>query len=81
MKSTGEDLLTPTRIYSGLLFEVIKSGKVKAVAHITGGGLPGNVNRVLPKKYLATIDASTWEVPPVFGWLSVKVCQWFYMLI
>ena len=72
----GESLLVPTKIYISSLLSVMKSGMVKAAAHITGGGLPGNVERVLPASLGAALDASMWPMPPVFGWLSAKV--WFY---
>ena len=52
---------------------VLKEGKVKAVAHITGGGLPGNVCRILPPGVGLTLDALSWHIPPVFGWLMSKV--------
>lgn len=48
----------------------MQSGKVKAVAHITGGGLTENIPRVLPKGYKVQIDALKWKIPPVFGWLA-----------
>ena len=51
---------------------------MKAAAHITGGGLPGNVARVLPESLAALFDAGSWTVPPVFGWIShaVTVKKW-----
>ena len=61
----GESLLVPTKIYISSLLSVMKSGMVKAAAHITGGGLPGNVERVLPASLGAALDASMWPMPPV----------------
>nr|XP_032833311.1 trifunctional purine biosynthetic protein adenosine-3 isoform X2 [Petromyzon marinus] len=65
----GEALLVPTRIYVRSLLPVLRGDAVHSVSHITGGGLPGNVTRGLPPGLGATLDASLWEVAPVFGWL------------
>jgi phosphoribosylformylglycinamidine cyclo-ligase len=69
-RALGEALLTPTKIYVRAAMAAIKSGGVKGLAHITGGGLVDNVPRVLPDGTLARLDAATWKLPPVFGWLS-----------
>ncbi|HEV7264797.1 MAG TPA: phosphoribosylformylglycinamidine cyclo-ligase [Falsiroseomonas sp.] len=66
----AEALLVPTRIYVKPLLAAHRAGLVKAAAHITGGGLPGNLPRVLPKGVVAALDAQAWPVPPVFGWLA-----------
>ncbi|MCC0030108.1 MAG: phosphoribosylformylglycinamidine cyclo-ligase [Brucellaceae bacterium] len=67
----GEALLVPTRIYvKSLLAAIGETGAVKALAHITGGGFPENIPRVLPDDLAAAIDLSAISVPPVFGWLS-----------
>jgi phosphoribosylformylglycinamidine cyclo-ligase len=66
----GQALLAPTRIYVKSLLGLHKAGLLKAAAHITGGGLPGNLPRVLPKGVTAVVDARAWTVPPVFGWLA-----------
>ncbi|MGH6892988.1 MAG: phosphoribosylformylglycinamidine cyclo-ligase, partial [Dongiaceae bacterium] len=73
-KSIGEALLTPTRIYVKSVLAAIKTkdakgAGVKALAHITGGGLVENVPRVLPEELQADIDGASWKLPPVFGWL------------
>lgn len=68
----GEALLEPTRIYVAPVLAAHREGLIKAAAHITGGGLPGNLPRVLPEGVVATIDAATWPVPPVFAWLARK---------
>ena len=52
---------------------MLRSGLVKAAAHITGGGIPGNVIRVVPDSMAVFVDASSWTVPPVFGWISQMV--------
>jgi phosphoribosylformylglycinamidine cyclo-ligase len=71
-KSIGEALMAPTRIYVKSVLAAIKSGGVKALAHITGGGLVDNVPRVLPDTLQADIDGSSWKPPAVFGWLMKK---------
>lgn len=72
-KTLGEALMEPTRIYVKPLLAALKaSGGIKALAHITGGGLPENLPRVLPEGCSARIDLSTISVPPVFGWLAAK---------
>lgn len=70
-QTLGRALLTPTRIYVRPLLKVLKAGLgVKALAHITGGGLPDNLPRVLPDGLGAAIDLSKLSPPPVFGWLA-----------
>ncbi|XSG81442.1 MAG: phosphoribosylformylglycinamidine cyclo-ligase [Methyloligella sp. ZOD6] len=69
--SLGEALLTPTRIYVKPLVEVHRQlGAIKALAHITGGGLTENLPRVLPEKLAAEIDLKALPSAPVFGWLQ-----------
>jgi len=65
----GEALLTPTRIYAPACLALIGAVEVHALCHVTGGGIPGNVPRVLPDGLGAHIDAGTWERPPVFDLL------------
>ncbi len=73
-RSLAEALLAPTRIYVKPLLAAIRAesaaGGVKALAHITGGGLTENLPRVLPDTLAARIDLSAIAPPPVFGWLS-----------
>jgi phosphoribosylformylglycinamidine cyclo-ligase len=64
------DLLEPTRIYVKPVLQVLESVAVKGLAHITGGGITGNVPRVLPKNTLARIRKDAWPRPPVFQWLQ-----------
>jgi phosphoribosylformylglycinamidine cyclo-ligase len=66
----GEALLAPTRIYVRGALAGIRSGGVRALAHITGGGLVENIPRVLPDGLAVTLDAAAWPVPPVFEWLA-----------
>jgi phosphoribosylformylglycinamidine cyclo-ligase len=62
-------LLVPTRIYVRSLLELFDQDVVKAIAHITGGGLLDNLPRILPDGVVARVDAASWQAPPVFLWL------------
>jgi phosphoribosylformylglycinamidine cyclo-ligase len=68
--SIGGALLQPTRIYVRSVLALHAAGLLRAAAHITGGGLPGNLPRVLPAGCVAQLDATSWTPPPVFGWLA-----------
>jgi phosphoribosylformylglycinamidine cyclo-ligase len=69
----GDDLLEPTRLY----LDVARAlrGRAKAFAHVTGGGIAGNLARVLPVGRVAELDWDAWERPPVFGWLARHVVE------
>ena len=70
-ETLAEALMTPTRIYvKPLLAAIRETGAIKALAHITGGGFPENIPRVLPKHLAAEIDLSAIRVPAVFSWLA-----------
>ncbi len=73
-RTLGQLLLEPTRIYAKQIVSVLNSYKVKhtigGMAHITGGGLPGNVCRALPEDCDARIDTKSWQVPPLFRFLQ-----------
>jgi phosphoribosylaminoimidazole synthetase len=69
-KTVGEALLTPTRIYVKSCLEAIKSGKVKALSHITGGGLTETLPRVLSKNVTPKIDYNSWTRPAIFDYLQ-----------
>jgi len=69
-RSIGEALLTPTRIFVRPLLALHRAGLLRAAAHITGGGLTGNLPRVLAEGTTAVLDARSWTPPPVFGWLA-----------
>ena len=64
--SLADELLTPSVIYSPAIAALLRVVDVRAVAHITGGGIPGNLNRVLNAKIDAVVDRNTWESPRVF---------------
>ena len=66
----GGALMQPTRIYVKPVLALHRAGLLKAAAHITGGGLSGNLPRMLPDDMLAAIDAGCWTLPPVFAWLA-----------
>jgi len=70
-QSLGDAILTPTRIYvKSCLAALRETNAVKGLAHITGGGFPDNIPRVLPKGLGARIDLTKVSVPPVFKWLA-----------
>jgi phosphoribosylformylglycinamidine cyclo-ligase len=70
-KKLGRAVLAPTRIYvTSCLAAIRGTGAIKALAHITGGGFPDNIPRVLPKSLGARIDLTRIAVPPVFRWLA-----------
>jgi phosphoribosylformylglycinamidine cyclo-ligase len=73
-RTVGEALLEPTRIYAQAIRSILSYYKVKAVvhgiAHITGGGLCENLERIVPEGARVVIDRGSWPVPPVFGWLQ-----------
>jgi phosphoribosylformylglycinamidine cyclo-ligase len=68
-QSLGAALMTPTRLYVAPVLALHRAGLLHAAAHITGGGLPGNVPRVLPEGMRAVMTGG-WEVPAVFRWLA-----------
>ena len=65
--SLGEEMLRPTRIYVPEILPLMRRFRIKGMAHITGGGLPVNVPRILPAGLKAVIDYSSWKMPPIFG--------------
>jgi len=69
----GPDLLAPTRLY--LAEARALRGRARVFAHITGGGILGNLSRVLPEGRRAEIDWTAWERPPVFKWLARHVAE------
>jgi phosphoribosylformylglycinamidine cyclo-ligase len=69
-KSIGRELLTPTRIYVKTVRALLGSVAITAIAHITGGGLIDNIERLLPEGLSAVLDMSAWEIPPIFRFLQ-----------
>jgi phosphoribosylformylglycinamidine cyclo-ligase len=67
----GDDLLAPTRLYVDVVRRL--RGRARAFAHVTGGGIAGNLERVLPAGRRAELDWDAWERPPVFEWLARHV--------
>ncbi|HLX32810.1 MAG TPA: phosphoribosylformylglycinamidine cyclo-ligase [Gaiellaceae bacterium] len=69
----GDDLLAPTRLYLDVVRRL--RGRARAFAHVTGGGILGNLERVLPAGRRAQIDWDSWERPPVFAWLARHIAE------
>ena len=65
-RTLGEELLEPTRIYAKVVRYLLRRHSIKGIAHITGGGVPGNLPRILPEGRRAWIQRRSWPVPPVF---------------
>ena len=72
---TGDDLLAPTRLYLADVRRLREGHDVRALAHVTGGGILGNLTRVVPTGLRAEIDWDAWERPPVFEWLARHVAE------
>jgi phosphoribosylformylglycinamidine cyclo-ligase len=70
--SLGVELLRPHRCYLPEVAPWLGRGIVKAMAHITGGGLPGNLPRTLPEGLAAALDPTAWDVPPIFGLIEQR---------
>jgi phosphoribosylformylglycinamidine cyclo-ligase len=71
-RTLGEELLTPTRIYARDCLDLVTECDVHALAHITGGGVPGNLMRVLPDGADAVVDRSTWRPQPIFDLVRTR---------
>ncbi|GAB3188053.1 phosphoribosylformylglycinamidine cyclo-ligase [Micromonospora palomenae] len=71
-RTLGEELLTPTKIYAQDCLKLIAEAEVRALAHVTGGGIPGNLVRVLPEHVDAVVNRSTWKPQPVFDLIQSK---------
>ncbi len=68
----GEELLRPTRIYAKAVLNLARDFNVVGIAHITGGGITGNLPRILPKGCKAVVQKGTWDIPPIFSFLKEK---------
>jgi phosphoribosylformylglycinamidine cyclo-ligase len=71
-RTLGEELLTPTRIYAKDCLALITECEVRAFAHVTGGGIPGNLSRVLPEDADAVVHRSSWRPQPIFELVQTK---------
>ena len=71
-RTLGEELLTPTRIYARHCLELVTECEVRAFAHVTGGGIPGNLSRVLPDHLDAIVARSTWRPQPIFELVQTR---------
>ena len=69
-KTVAEELMTVHRSYLHTLIKPLSDNSIDGLAHITGGGIPGNLQRVLPEGLGAVIDRSTWDIPPIFRLLQ-----------
>ena len=69
-KTLGEVLMMPTKIYTKSILELLKTEKINAMAHITGGGLEENIPRVIPNNFKAVVNIDSWEMPYLFKWIK-----------
>ena len=68
----GEELLRPTRIYAKAALNLTRDFNIVGIAHITGGGITGNLPRIIPRGCKAVIQKGTWDIPPIFAFLKEK---------
>ncbi|MGN9774900.1 phosphoribosylformylglycinamidine cyclo-ligase [Micromonospora sp. H33] len=71
-RTLGEELLTPTKIYAQDCLKLIAEADVRALAHVTGGGIPGNLVRILPEHVDAVVNRATWKPQPIFDLVQSK---------
>jgi phosphoribosylformylglycinamidine cyclo-ligase len=71
-KTLGEELLTPTRIYAKTITNLLRDFQIHGMAHITGGGLIDNIERILPHGCIARINMKSWDIPPIFPYIQGK---------
>lgn len=69
-RTIGEELIEPTKIYSVTIQRLIKDLPIHGIAHITGGGIPDNIIRVIPKACKVEIQKGSWDIPPIFTYLK-----------
>jgi len=68
----GEELLRPTKIYVKTILNLVRDFNIAGIAHITGGGMRGNLPRIISKGCKAVIHKGSWEIPPIFSFLQEK---------
>ena len=68
----GRALIEPTRIYARPVLDLLKAMRPHALAHITGGGLPGNIARVIPDGLSAVVESASWQLPDIFKWIQAN---------
>jgi phosphoribosylformylglycinamidine cyclo-ligase len=68
----GEELLRPTRIYVKTVLNLMRDFHIGGIAHITGGGITGNLPRIIPRGCKAIVHRGTWDIPPIFSFLKEK---------
>jgi phosphoribosylformylglycinamidine cyclo-ligase len=71
-RTLGQELLTPTRIYARDCLDLLVEAEVRAFAHVTGGGVTGNLERVLPENIDAIVERNTWAPQPIFELVQRK---------
>jgi phosphoribosylformylglycinamidine cyclo-ligase len=71
-EALGEELLRPTRIYVKAALNLARDFNIVGIAHITGGGITGNLPRIIPKGCKAVVQKGTWEIPPIFTFLKER---------
>jgi phosphoribosylformylglycinamidine cyclo-ligase len=69
-RTIGEELLEPTRIYVKAVMSLQQEFRLRGIAHVTGGGIKGNLPRILPPTYKASLRKGSWQVPPIFSFLQ-----------
>ncbi len=68
--TVGKELLRPHRCYAPLILRLLKRNRIKGMAHITGGGIEGNLKRILPKKCDAKVSVNSWKTPAIFDFIQ-----------
>ncbi len=68
--TVGKELLRPHKCYAPLIFKLLRKFRIKGMAHITGGGIEGNLKRILPKNCDARISVNSWRTPSVFNFIQ-----------
>lgn len=69
-KTIGEELLTPTKIYSTMILSLLKDLPIHGLAHITGGGISENIVRIIPETCMLKVKKDSWDIPPIFNFLK-----------